>query len=353
MDELDQLAENAKSDVAVEVRYRAALKRFAKRLPYDDNVRQQQTKLWALHQRLLKAEDAAEAVVIMDEMRVIRASLQKDPNVALTERVLRQRFMAGLDAKNAEAPARVPTPIPNGSRSTVGTWSVFLPGVASGLLPDPVDPTEPCAPYLPAGNGSANFNLLTRGDLLFLSLNHSINNYYYAMKFSHNGMYNGTTDGGQRVYESNPENQAAGIPNGVNLLLIDRWLGQGACVSLMRENIAGISQTNVQAALDWAQARYGVNGETGYNFNLLQKVEDRAPEGEDTFLLYYSQLIWHIFNHLNVDVDSNDAAYTDWLVGQYPPALADTVRDFADTSVAPDESARSNALRRLSEGVNP
>ena len=68
--------------------------------------------------------------------------------------------------------------------------------------------------------------------------------------------------------------------------------------------------------------------------------------------MYCSQLVWKIFDRFNVDVDSNDAAYRNWLIGQYAGVNPIVVTAFAYSAVAPAEVARSSVFARLSEGVN-
>jgi uncharacterized protein YycO len=347
LDEIAYLASLAPNDNAAEAQYRAALKRFAKRLPYPPNIRGKQQQLWALHERLMKAKDADKAKEIMADMDALRAEIYSDPNVAIAERVLRQRFLDGLPENDAEVVEETQRSVDAPQETNQVLWRIFLPMAASRFL-TPVEPTELCAA------GAPDFGVLQRGDLLFRALPNSHVNYYYAIKFSHVGMYDGVVAGQQRVYESNVEEANLGIPGGVHRINLNLWRGRDLCISLMRANVATIPQSQVRGALDWAQlTRYGTNGETSYNFNFFLKENDQCTADRTNCSLYCSQLIWQIFNRIGVDVDSNDAAYHDWLVGQYPVVDPDFVRDFVTRTVAPDEVARSGSLVRLSEGTNP
>lgn len=288
LDEMEYLASQAKNDNAAEARYRAALKRFAKRLPYSPNIRGKQQKLWAFHQRLLDAKDADKAAEIMAEMDELRAEIYSDPNVAIAERILRQRFLSGLPENNAVVVEETQLS-GDAPQETTQIWrQAFLPVMLSQVL-RPVDPAEPCDPYNDSG-GAPNFSVLQRGDLLFRSITESSVNYYYAIKFSHVGIYNGNVTGQDRVYESNVEDTGNGIPGGVNLVDMQIWRRGGQCISLMRENSASISQTNVVTALNWAQqTRYGMNGETSYNFNyFLRKDLDQCTANRTNCSLYCS-----------------------------------------------------------------
>ncbi|MBI1294602.1 hypothetical protein GC175_06550 [bacterium] len=352
LDELNALAAQQADNPVLAAQYTDAMTRFAKRLPYAPETRARQQALWAVHERLMAAEETDAAVAIMAEMDVLRAEIALDPNFAIADRVLRQRFLNGLAEKDVVAVEETQLSVdavvvPEG---TTTDWQVFLPSLGKGGNDlQPVEPEEPCA----SQTSAANFGLLQRGDLLFRSVPNSFVNFYYAIKFSHMGVYNGDVVGGQpQVYESNIADATNGVPGGVNLLPITFWQFEGYCISLMRENTPH-TQADVVDALDWAQERYGTDGRTRYNINFLLKEDDRCREDLTRCALYCSQLVWQIFNRLDEDVDSNDADYHNWLVGQYPDTEPEVVLDFAVRTVAPDEVARSAALRPLSEGTNP
>lgn len=264
----------------------------------------------------MKAKDADKAKEIMADMDALRAEIYSDPNVAIAERVLRQRFLEELSENRASAGERSQRSIDAAyaPQSINIVPRVFLPNITGGWNLPAIDPEEPCAPYNTL-DGVAKFSVLLRGDLLFRSIPNSYVNYYYAIKFSHVGMYDGDVSGQQRVYASNIEEP--GIPGGVHLLPISVWQAGDSCISLMYENISTKTQDDVEDALDWAQARYGTNGETRYNFNFSLKENDQCAPDLTGCALYCSQLIWQIFNdtHVDVNVDSNNAAYHDWLVG--------------------------------------
>jgi len=209
-------------------------------------------------------------------------------------------------------------------------------------------PTVSCTPSNTTAGGQARFNLLAPGDVLFASGANKINNYFYAMQFSHIGMYHGTILNIQNVYESNPQNDAAGIPNGAWTLPLTRWYTSGNCVGLAQPTDTGV---DVPAALTWAEGKYGTQGETIYNWNFATKAGE-VDVWSGRYALYCSQLVWKIFDHLAINVDSDDSTYRSWLVSRYPVAWATTVTDLAYATVAPDEIALSSHVAIYSEGTN-
>jgi hypothetical protein len=229
----------------------------------------------------MAAEETDAAVDIMAEMDVLRAEIALDPNFAIADRVLRQRFLNGLaeNAVNAVLPEQTEaeTILPESQEP------VFLPIInGNGGLGEGVDPQEPCDPFRTA-DGEANFGLLKRGDLLFLSSRNKLLNFVYAIKFSHVGIYHGANAIGELVvYESNPASEDGTIPEGAQLVDINRWSGEDLCISLMRKNDTTVPEDDVLDGLEWAQQqRYGMAGETVYNYNLLLKAADYCAADMD------------------------------------------------------------------------
>jgi hypothetical protein len=89
-------------------------------------------------------------------------------------------------------------------------------------------------------------------------------------------------------------------------------------------------------------AKYGTNGKTPYNYNLLDKYTDKA--------LYCSQLVWKFYNSVGVNVDSDHPLYAEWLKVNYGPLLAGYV---SKNAVAPDEIGMSANIYRMAAGWNP
>ena len=103
LDELDALAAQQADDPAVAAQYNEAMARFTRRLPYAPETRARQQAMWTLFEKMMASEDTDEALAIMAEMDVLRAEIALDPNFAIVDRVLRQRFVDGLAENDAVA----------------------------------------------------------------------------------------------------------------------------------------------------------------------------------------------------------------------------------------------------------
>jgi uncharacterized protein YycO len=87
--------------------------------------------------------------------------------------------------------------------------------------------------------------------------------------------------------------------------------------------------------------KYGTNGRTPSNYNLLDKYTDKA--------LYCSQLVWKFYLRLGIDVDSNDPMYAAWLRLMYGNTVGNYV---SANAVAPDEVGLTSKLFRVAAGWN-
>ena len=155
---------------------------------------------------------------------------------------------------------------------------------------------------------------------------------YWALVYEHAGLYYGYYNGRLSVYESSNE-------GGVQLKFIETWTKKDLYVGIHRSRVDAATITK---KLDAFVAKYGTNGQTPYNYNLLDKYTDNA--------LYCSQLVWKFYNSVGVNVDSDHPLYAEWLKVNYGPLLAGYV---SKNAVAPDEIGMSANIYRLAAGWNP
>jgi uncharacterized protein YycO len=155
---------------------------------------------------------------------------------------------------------------------------------------------------------------------------------YWARVYEHAGIYYGKHDmGGFMVYESTNV-------GGVQFKPVGTWQQNGQYIGIHRSR--SISSSTLSRSLDAITQRYG-HLVTPYNYNFINKTTDSA--------LYCSQLAWKYFMSMGVNIDSNSAVYSQWLVGQYGGTIGNYVGHHA---VAPDEIGLSSALVRLYSGWN-
>jgi len=155
---------------------------------------------------------------------------------------------------------------------------------------------------------------------------------YWALVYEHAGLYYGYYNGKLRVYESSNE-------GGVQFKLVDTWKTANYYVGIHRSRV---DATTIAKKFDALVAKYGTNGKTPYNYNLLDKYTDKA--------LYCSQLVWKFYNSVGVNVDSDHPLYAEWLKVNYGPLLAGYV---SKNAVAPDEIGMSANIYRMAAGWNP
>ena len=155
---------------------------------------------------------------------------------------------------------------------------------------------------------------------------------YWALVYEHAGLYYGYYGGKLRVYESSNE-------GGVQFRHIDTSTKKGLYVGMHRSRVDAATIAKKFNAL---VAKYGTNGRTPYNYNLLDKYTDKA--------LYCSQLVWKFYNSVGVNVDSDHPLYAEWLKVNYGPLLAGYV---SKNAVAPDEIGMSANIYRMAAGWNP
>ena len=155
---------------------------------------------------------------------------------------------------------------------------------------------------------------------------------YWALVYEHAGLYYGNYGGKLRVYESSNE-------GGVQFKYVDTWKSSNYYVGIHRSRV---DAATIARKFDELVAKYGTNGKTPYNYNLLDKYTDKA--------LYCSQLVWKFYNSVGVNVDSDHPLYAEWLKVNYGPLLAGYV---SKNAVAPDEIGMSANIYRMAAGWNP
>lgn len=277
----DALAE-AVDRVAMSQDKTAAILELASRLPYSPETRALQQEVERLQHRLATVKDQDEAKQIVSEIRALSDRMMADPDYARTIKALEAAL---LDRSR--------------KHSLAAEDDVRISGV--------------------------NWGDLRRGDILLAKGNDWLA-WIYAMKYSHVGNY----DGGQRVYEANPD--------GVRLKPLRNWQRPGIDIGLARNN--RLKSTVVETGLDWAEAKYGTDGRTPYNWLFFDK-------GTDSHV-YCSQLVWKVHQRLGVDLDSNNWRYFLWVTVRFGPAGLAIVMP----GIAPDEIALSSNVAVYAEGRN-
>lgn len=154
---------------------------------------------------------------------------------------------------------------------------------------------------------------------------------YWALVYEHAGLYYGTYSGKLSVYESSNE-------GGVQFKPVDTWKSTNYYVGMHRSRV---DAATIAKKFDVFVAKYGTNGKTPYNYNLLDKNTDKA--------LYCSQLVWKFYTSVGVNVDSDHPLYAEWLKFNYGPLLAGYV---SKNAVAPDEIGMSANIYRMAAGWN-
>ncbi len=154
---------------------------------------------------------------------------------------------------------------------------------------------------------------------------------YWALVYEHSGIFYGARNGVLSVYE------ASNI-GGVQFKAVTTWKTPNLYIGIQRSRIdAATISTKLEAFI----AKYGGNGQTPYNYNLLDKNTERA--------LYCSQLVWKFYQTVGVNVDSDHPFYADWLRIGYGNTLATYI---SRNAVSPDEIGMSSNVYRMATGWN-
>ena len=170
----------------------------------------------------------------------------------------------------------------------------------------------------PVKASSVDWGKLQKGDIMHVRDKEKPITYLFAMYFSHSGLAHD-----QRwSYESNPSTDVKLLPITRNFQVLGRIVALGYT--------KGKSRWELISALEQAEARYGPDGRTPYNYWFPDKWTDSR--------LYCSQLVWKTnFLFLGKDVDSNDWRYLVWLCSRWPNIWGLACWVFAYLAVAPDE----------------
>lgn len=354
---------------------RAAEKRFAERMPYQLQTRMAQTRMAEIHQALAKNPVPESQAQLLAERENVLQQMLQDPNFALVDHLLSWRLEQALNAKLdtlepfAAQPAAEGAVEPEAVQAAVvepeamlERSRTYLPMLLASesaqagqegegfVAPAAIQggstahvatvwgtsQRDPCSPSGADPLGSSG---LDRTDILFMAGNNKFNNFFYAKKYSHIGVYNGTNAQGVRqVYEANPG-------DGVNLRTFSgNWQGvSGVCIA--RAYVDGPSMTARTNALNWAQAQFGTNSQTPYSFDFYNV--------DSTNAIYCSQLVRKIYlnsGYISIDLDSDATVYRDWFLNRYLAISmfeggSAYLTDYIDRAVAPDEIALHSKIR--------
>ena len=154
---------------------------------------------------------------------------------------------------------------------------------------------------------------------------------YWALVYEHSGLYYGVRNGKMSVYESSNI-------GGVQFKGIETWRARDLYIGIQRSRVAAAT---ISSKLEAFISKYGANGKTPYNYNLVDKQTERA--------LYCSQLVWKFYLTVGVNVDSDHPFYADWLRIGYGNTLAALI---SRNAVAPDEIGMSSNVYRMATGWN-
>jgi uncharacterized protein YycO len=154
---------------------------------------------------------------------------------------------------------------------------------------------------------------------------------YWALVYEHSGIYYGFRNGKLSVYESSNI-------GGVQFKDIETWRTRDLYIGFQRSRVAAAT---ISSKLESFVNKFGSNGKTPYNYNLVDKNTERA--------LYCSQLVWKFYLTVGVNVDSDHPFYADWLRIGYGNTLASYI---SRNAVAPDEIGMSSNVYRMATGWN-
>jgi hypothetical protein len=290
----DANADGVPDGLATEVRRvstatdrQSAVRAFANRLPYSAQTRTLQKDAERLQHQLDATKDKASAESIVARLRALSEQMLEDPQY----RQVMQSLDKIVPPNRLQTRARQPLPPSIHSSALQSAASV-----AWGLWPGVV--------------------------MLLHSENSSKPAFLYARWYSHAGTY----DRSGSVYEANPD--------GTRLKPLANWQQPGQYVALGYNRSAdAVGVARVADALQAAQAKFGTDGHTPYNYVFPDKWMDSA--------LYCSQLVWKIQQGAGVDVDSNDWGYQLWIASRWGWWAVGAI---ALPAVAPDELAASSDL---------
>ncbi len=344
-----------RTDDEAQAALRQAEEIFRNQLPYSEQTRSAQKRVGEIYKALTENPEPEIQEQLLAELPLLELQMLSDTNFALIDQVLSRRLSDKLSAKinvdEGEVPTptatRQATPIPDATaipteqvpedNALVQSSALHTPGLQQWVPQGWYNlfPRDPCT-----SNLAPNFGELVRGEIMLLGQDLAVPNFFYAKKYNHTAIYDGSSGGTQYVYEA---------WNGVGVSrrpLSTVWQGTGGCVAFAQVN--GTTPLQRQTSLDWAQTTYGINNTTPYNYNFIDKNTDTA--------LYCSQLVWKVFGHLGINLDSNDLTYRNWLVARHAGGdliLGAIITTAANAMVAPDEIALHGSVNIYRERLNP
>jgi len=331
-------------------------------LPYSEQTRAAQKRLAEIYQALSKAPDQETQAKLWAEERSLQVQMQTDPNFALVDQLISRRLrnkLNGLAEAGKATPistevtpqatvppiAPVPATLQSASTDAVGEGVIQAAAANGGTQTMvPISWSEFFLRDSCAHTSAPDFTQLVRGDIMFYAGDNKNNNFFYAKKFSHIGMFDGPTNNINQVYEANPEDGATLRSMAAN------WTTNGSCVAMAR--VTGTTSQQRQAALNYVKGVYGTLGQTPYNYIFTIKgypLDSTVPS------LYCSQLVWKVFGHLGIDLDSNDVTYAAWMTLHFALEGFPYTTITANLMVAPDEIYLHSAVTPnvYTEGINP
>lgn len=233
-----------------------AIKEIGSRLPFSDETIRNLERYNALTHRYETVATEEELTDLMAQISEVDDKLMTDSNY--------RRFQEALNI--------MPELNPVESAEDSATVNAAVAGRGH--------PADPTAAAVAAGKDG--FDRLERGDVMLVHSGKGGYFFPWAWHFTHAGNYNGNN----QVYES--------VGSGVRVQNIQEWKGKKRYAFASSKKR---SRAAVENSLNQAQARYGIDGRTKYNFVFPNKQTDEK--------LYCSQLVWKIHKSLGDDVDSN------------------------------------------------
>ena len=325
-----------RTDPEAQAAVQQAEAKFRDQLPYSDQTRATQAHIAEIHLALTKNPDPETQTKLLAELQAMEVQLQSDSNFARVDQVLSRRLVDALNAKIEAGQPKTPLPTvtpaatPSSASPAAAEESALVQAAAvdqAGLWQRLANAWTALFPRDPCGTNQApNWGGLTRGEIILLGRDDAVPNFFYAKKFNHIGIYDGAPGNVRYVYEAWPQ---AGV---VSRAMAPLWEKDETCLAFAR--VYGTDPAQRQNALNWAQTTYNTNGTKPYNYNFIDKNTNTA--------LYCSQLVWKTFDHIGINLDSNDINYRDWLVARLSAGdliLGATVVNAANWMVAPDEIA--------------
>ncbi len=246
--------------------------------------------------QLATIRDPDQAEAILNQIYTLSLEMMKDPDYARKVKEAEKSLRKAMKEKLIKDLIETGTSPEEAFRISEEVFGLEGPGKAS----------------------SVDWLKLQKGDIMHVRDKEKPITYLYAMYFSHSGLAHDA----RWSYESNPSTGVKVLP------ITQNFKVQGRIVALGYTK--GKERWELIRALEQAEAKYGTDGRTPYNYWFPDKWTDSR--------LYCSQLVWKAnILFLGKDVDSNDWRYRVWLCARWPIIWGLACGVFAHLAVAPDE----------------